>query len=338
MDYREHPRTAATETVVDGVIGKPGSRSRFRQFEFRRNERQLDWPRVLLAGLLLLGMLSVVGYLGLTAVRSAVRWLHRQPQYQVPFGEIRLQPEPPPWFRGGAEGFLKQVREKSQQPEVLAVLDLEDERLTRAFRDYSPWVEEVARVTFPPQSIRIQLRYKRPVAIQEIGAGETLFLDRHGHLLPAEDIDREQLGPLIKITGPGLAPADGNRPGGIWKSGLSGPDAAWVESCVRGATSLAGFLQDRSEEASETPALRVDSIYANESLKRGLFVVTTEGVVLLWGEAPGQEKPGTLKAEEKGEMMKKGAAATSRRKLANRGYWKFERTELRPIEPASPPS
>ncbi len=332
MDYREHPRTPATETLIDGVIGKPGSRSRFRRFEFRRNERQLDWPRVLLAGLLFLGMLSVVGYIGLIAVRSAIQWLHRQPQYQIPFREIRLQPEPPPWYRGGSEGFLKQVREKAQQPELLAVLDVDRERLMSAFRDYSPWVED-ARITFSPQLIRVELSYKRPVAIQKVGSGEDLFLDRHGHLLPGEDVDRELLGPLIKITGPQLVPSAENRPGGIWKSGLAGPDAPRVENCVRGAAGLAGFLQERSEETSGIAALRVDSIYANEPHKRGLFLLTAEQVLVLWGDPPGMEKPGMLEASEKWEIMKKWAATTGRRELSRGGFWMFGRSDLQPIEP-----
>jgi hypothetical protein len=338
MDYREHPRTAAAEPRHEGAAGDPGARSRFRRFEFRRPERQLDLPRVLLASLILLGLLSAAGYLGIQAARSAVRWLHGQPQYQVAFGAIHLHPAPPSWFRGGIEGFLSQVRERSREPEILPVLDLDPDRLRRAFQDYSPWVEEVVRIATPPHEIHVELVYKKPVAVQESGPGEEAFLlDRNGHLLPGEDVDRDRLGPLIRITGQHLTPSTENRPGGIWKSGLAGAEAARIEAGVRGAAALAGFFQDpeRLTDQKGTPALQVLSIFASDPHRRGLFLRTADGVQVLWGEPPGKEASGTLTAVQKWDLLRRWAALPSRRELVPGGYWSFSRNELRPVEPAA---
>ncbi|MFO0891246.1 MAG: hypothetical protein U0790_19145 [Isosphaeraceae bacterium] len=335
MDYREHPRTAAAEPRLDGVIGDPVSRPRLRRFDFRRSGRQLDLPRVVLAGLILLGVVSITGYLGLRAARTAIRWLHQQPQYQIPFREIRLRPEAPAWFRGGTEAFLGQVRERSREPEVLSVLDLERGQLTRAFQDYSPWVEEVVRIEYPPGEIVVDLVYKRPVAILGSAPGEVSYLDRNGHLLPGEDFDPELLGPLIRITGTQLVPSPRNHPGGIWKSAVDGSESARLERCVRAAAGLAGFLlePDRLAERSSSRVLQVVSIFATD--ERGLFIRTAEGVMVLWGEAPGQEPAGTLTAAQKWETFKRWAATSPRRAVAPGGYWMFSRSDLKPVEPGT---
>ena len=105
MVYRETPRIAAKDGRLDGVIDDADSRPRLRRFDFVRSERQLDLPRVLLASCLVVAGVALIGYLGTQALRTMIRWLHQQPQYQVKFLDIRLQNEPPAWFRGGARGL-----------------------------------------------------------------------------------------------------------------------------------------------------------------------------------------------------------------------------------------
>src|SRR5208283_1702981 len=213
MVYRETPRIAAQDGRLDGVIDDADSRPRLRRFDFVRAERQLDLPRVLLASCLFVAGVALMGYLGTQALRSTIRWLHQQPQYQVRFLDIRLQDEPPAWFRGGAQAFLRQVRENVKEAEVLPVMDLETDRIDRDFRLF-PWVDHVARVEYPPQGITVHLLYKQPVATIPFPPGGHVILDRKATILPGEDIDTKKLGPLIKITGTGLdQPASDNQPG-----------------------------------------------------------------------------------------------------------------------------
>lgn len=333
MVYRETPRIAAKDGRLDGVIDDADSRPRLWRFDFVRAERQLDLPRVLLSSCLFVAGVALIGYLGTQALRTMIRWLHQQPQYQVRFLDIRLQDEPPAWFRGGAQAFLRQVRENAREAEVLPVMELETERIDRDFRLF-PWVDDVTRVEYPPQGITVHLVYKQPVAMIPFPPGEHVILDRNGHILPVENIDTEKLGPLIRITGKGLGqPATDNRPGRVWKSSAPGVEGSRLERCVLGAARLAGFLQepDRAREAASVPALRVLAIVATDD-RRGLFLQNTEEVMIHWGETPGSEVSGNLKAKEKWKILKKWATMPSRRTLPPGDYWMFSRADLKPVK------
>jgi hypothetical protein len=332
MVYRETPRIAAEDGRLDGVIEDADSRPRLRRFVFVRAERQLDLPRVLLASCLVVAGLALIGYLGTQALRTMIRWLHQQPQYQVKFLDIRLQNEPPAWFRGGAQAFLRQVRENAKEAEVLPVLELETERIDRDFRLF-PWVDDVTRVEYPPQGITVHLVYKQPVATIPFPPGEHVILDRNGHILPGKDIDTLKLGSLIRITGTGLdQPAAENRPGRAWKSSAPGAEGPRLKRCVLGAARLAGFLQetDRASEAESVPALRVLVIVATD--RRGFFVQNAEDTMIYWGEAPGSEASGNLAAQGKWEILKKWATTPGRRILPVGDYWRFSGAELKPVK------
>ena len=331
MEYRETPRIAATEGRLDGVIDHPDPRPRLRRFELIRAHRQLDQPRVVAAVLLSLAGLGVLGYAGTQAVRLAVHWLHQQPQYQLRFQDIKLAEPPPAWFRGGAEAFLKQVRDNVREAEILPVMELKPDRIEHDFKLFR-WVDAVRRVEFPPQGITVHLDYKQPVAMIPIPAGDQAILDRSGHLLPPEDIDTEKLGPLIKITGRGLAPAAENRPGKVWKSSAPGARGRPTGTLRSGAARLAAFLLEpvRANEAASVPGLRVLSIVATD--RRGFFVQTAEDAMIQWGESPGEETNGSLDAEEKWEILMKWAKSASRRSLPEGDYWAFSRSELKPVE------
>jgi hypothetical protein len=331
MEYRGTPRIAATEGRLDGVIDEADSRPRFRGFEFVRSQRQLDITRVLLTGLLVLAAVASIGYLGAQALRSAIRWLYHQPQYQLRFLDIQLHDEPPAWFRGGTEAFLRQVRDHAREAEVLPVLELEKGRIERDFKLF-PWVDDVARVEYPPLGITVHLIYKKPVAMIPFPAGEQVILDRNGHVLPPDDIDTEKLGPLIKITGRGLVPSAENRAGRVWRLTAAGSEATRLDRCVRGAAKLAGFLQEpeRAREALPNPALHILAIVATDH--RGFFLQNAQDSMIHWGEAPGEELNGGLEAKEKWEILRKWVKSSSRRVLPPGDFWAFSHSELKPVE------
>ncbi len=332
MVYRETPRIAAQDERLDGVIDDADSRPRLRRFDFVRAERQLDLPRVLLAFCLLVAGLALLGYLGTQALRSTIRWLHQQPQYQVRFLDIRLQEEPPAWFRGGAQAFLRHVRDNVKEAETLPVMDLETERIKRDFSLF-PWVDAVTRVEYPPHGITVHLVYKQPVATISFLPGERVFLDRKAIILPGEDIDTKKLGPLIQIGDPGLDQgASDNQHGLAWKSSAPGAEGPRLERCVLGAARLAGFLlePDRASAAAKVPALRVVAIAPTD--RRGLFVQNAEGAMIYWGEVPGSEGSGNLDAQEKWEILKKWATTPGHRLLPDGHYWRFSGAMLEPVK------
>jgi hypothetical protein len=333
MEYHETPRIAATEGRLDGVIGQSEPRPLLHRFELIRAPRQHDLPRVIAAFLLLLVGLLVLGYLCMQAVHLAVRWLHDRPEYQLPFEEIKLAETPPAWFRGGAEAFLKQVRENIGEAETLPVMDLKPDRIEQDFKLFH-WVEQVRRVEYPPRGITVHLDYKKPVALISIrGGSDPAVLDRDGDVLPADDIDTEKLGPLIKITGRGLVASSENRPGMHWKSGAQGAEAKRVERGVKDAASLASFLLNpsRADEMATIPGLQ--NIYIHIPIDhRGLFLQTASAAFILWGESPGEEAKSALTAEGKWEILKEWAKAPARRSLPEGHYWTFSGTELIPVE------
>jgi hypothetical protein len=308
------------------------SRRGFRRFEFARPERQLDRSRILLAGGVAIVLLTVGAYVGSQGVRSAVSWLHRQPQYQIRFLNIQLGDEPPTWFRGGADAFLRRVRENAREDEILPVLDLPRDRIELDFKQF-PWVDSVLRVEYPPQRIVVHLAYKKPVAVIPHPDGEDALLDSKGHLLPAEDVDLTRLGPLIKIGDRGLAHSAQTQSGHrVWRSTAQGLEGERQGRAVLRAARLAGFLQDpdRASEVQAIPALRILAIWATDP--RGLFVQTAEGNMVLWGDAPGEEVAGGIEASEKWELLKKWAKSDSGRSLPQGDFWAFIHSELKPVE------
>ncbi|QEH33055.1 hypothetical protein OJF2_15510 [Aquisphaera giovannonii] len=345
MDYREPPRITTADARLDGGFVADDSPRRPRRFDFVRPERHLDLPRVLLAALAGMLALGFCGYLMWRGARSAVEWLHVQPDYELRFTELTLAEPPPEWFRGGREAFLKRVRENAQEDEVLRVLDLakgqadpEKSRIHRAFRLF-PFVEDVTKVEYPPRGIVVHLVYKQPVAIIPFRGDEPVILDRNAHVLPNEDIDLEKLPPPIQLLGARtiLMPSPGLQPGLPWRPPSSVPDGAQIERCVKQAANLAAFFlePERAELAASTPALKIIGITVTEAIPtpdvsepRGFFLVNAEKAFILWGPAPGEEAPGALSASEKWAILAKWAKITPRPVLPGRDYWAFSRTDL----------
>jgi hypothetical protein len=330
MEYRETPRIAATEGRKGGVIDGTETRRRLRRFDFAGAKRHLDFPRVVIALLLAAAAIAMLGYLGVQAARSAIRWLHHQPQYQLRFLDIELAAPPPDWFRGGTEGFLKQVRENAGEAEVLKIMELDQDQIENDFKLY-PWVDLVSRVDYPPQAIKVHLVYKTPVATIPFSPAAPSYLDKKGQLLPARDIDSEKLGLLIPITGKGLEQASAeNRPGRVWRSSAPGAEAERLKRCVLGACRLAGFLREpqRTREAASFPALRIVAIYATD--ERGLFLQNSEKAMIFWGQTPGEETNGNLEAKDKWDILERWAKSPSRRNLPPGDYWMFSPPDLEP--------
>src|SRR5438270_894476 len=127
MEYREAPRTVMAEGLPRDAVAAPASPRRF------ATVRRLARTRLVLALLAVLVTLGLLGSAGAHAVRAMVAWLHEQPPYQLDFREIRLDPPPPAWYRGGTEAFLNRVRDGAGRPGTLAVLDLDLDGLASDF-------------------------------------------------------------------------------------------------------------------------------------------------------------------------------------------------------------
>jgi hypothetical protein len=329
MEHRELPRIGPGEQRVDAA--DENQRPTYLPSWLELRSRQLlpaYRRRMLAAALVILAIFGVLGYLSVLGGRAAVSWLHRQPQYQLPFREIHLEPEPPAWFRGSKKGFLEGVRRESRESAAIPLLDLGPAQLAGDFKNY-PWVEDV-KVRYVPGAIYVRLHYRQPVAYVQLGDAVQMIVDENGTILPDKDVDEtcSEVKSLVKITGDGLLPPADPRPGVTWKSPEGENDPR-----ILAAAKLAGFLRKdpRLPEAQQRPALHVIEIIVSQFDRRGLFVMNAEAAVIWWKRAPGEEAPGEPSAAEKWAILRKWAEAQEQLSLPKGDFWAFSNADLVPV-------
>jgi hypothetical protein len=263
------------------------------------------------------------------ASRTARSWLAEQPEYQLPFESIALDPPPPSWYRGGRTGFLEDVRRRSKMLDPIPLLSLKEAELKRAF-ERSPWTEEVRTVLYPPLGLTVRLTYRRPVALVEVSDTEKYVVDESAVILPQEDLSGDfetidKVSRLIKIKGRGLSGPLTPISGLVWKPKAGATDLAPGNALIPAAAKLARFLGDkmRSIDKARDPALEIRDINPMDTEGRGLFLWNVRDTIILWGEAPGEEPPGSLTAEEKWERMREWSRRDQSKSISQDDFWKI---------------
>jgi hypothetical protein len=269
--------------------------------------RDRDSPRLVLrrvavaiaASVLALALAVVVGS---QVLESMLHWLHSTKQYETTFAAIELVPPPPAWYRGGRRLFLHGVLEAAQRPDTpYSMLDLDLEELRREFRLY-PWVKLVGQVVRKyPNRIIVPLEYRTPVARALLpGKPGLVLVDDEGVILPSDDVDLEAVGRTILLGK--FEPPFELRPGRVWSSSEGKPDEH-----VLAAVKLAAFLRSALVHvpAPVAPVLQPKAIYPIPNVKNGLWLVNSESSLILWGDPPGDEPPGSLTASEKWAMLQR---------------------------------
>jgi hypothetical protein len=287
----------------------------------------LDRTRARIAAIVLVS--ALVGFY--LAYRAGLGWLADQPTYQVEFRAIELDPPPPTWYRGGKARFLEEVRRVSGMPERIALLKLAEDELKHAF-EHDPWTEKVTRVSNRPLGVTVHLVYHQPVALVEISPHEKYLIDESAIILPSEDLDRDldefaRQECLITIKGAGLAAPRNPKPGLRWKSPAGSSEVAPGNGQIRGAAKLARFLADkrRTVDRISNPSLGFLYINPMDDAKdyRGLFLFNAESTYILWGEAPGEESPGNLMADEKWEKLLEWSRSQTPRVVPPCDFWQI---------------
>ena len=240
-------------------------------------------------------LLAATGWIG-----SAKQWLAGQPEHQIDWDEIQLNPEPPRYIRSGKSGLLSAVKKRLGSSASLSGLTQDLAEFARTFPLGSPWVEEVSeiRVEGYPNQLLVKLAYRTPCAILNLGGsnGTKILLDEHGVVIPYEDFDSTQSTGLMRIDGwngdlearPGLALASNGSP---------------EEQQLQAATRLSSFVKGQGDqESSKVSVPLLQAINLRYGPKQ-LFAQTREGLWVLWGEAPGEESAGQLTAEEKWNFL-----------------------------------
>jgi hypothetical protein len=297
---------AGDQILHETLDEAPATHARIGGFPFSRQPRQLHHRRigvVLAIGALLFLAATYLLYLFWV---TSFRWLSRQPQYQLPISSIVLEPEPPPFFRGGRAAFLEEVRSSAHWGDTISQLELSSEQVADEFRK-NPWVLDVERAFYGTGSFTVRLRYHQPVAFVQLPNLIHILVDEGGNIVQKDDIDATHLGAVFKITGKTLKAPASPIPGQVWKLPTDSEGEVVPDRRIVAAAALAGFLAapGRRAEAARSAALDIKEINVDYFDMKRLFIRNAEAAWIWWDYAPGHEPPGKPVAEEKWAMLER---------------------------------
>jgi hypothetical protein len=301
------PRETPLVEPEDDGEDRPTPSRRFARLIETPGSRRLALPKLAGAagaGLLVVGLIWVGGT---RIARSVAAWVESQPDYQLAFSEITLDPPPPPYIRTGTARILHQVRTETRRDERFSILSIDLELLRKEF-PRSPWVKQVPGAERSYRALVVRLVYRKPVAVAEFEHGLVKVIDEDGVILPDDDIDWVEKGPRFRVRGIArpliqiwnVKPPASTRPGLSWnRSDVLGDQ----DEQVLGAARLAEFLLRQppitpgGKPAPDFVAIRPEE----EGLR--YFVQDREVNWVFWNEAPGAETIGEPKAEAKWKML-----------------------------------
>jgi len=226
----------------------------------------------------------------------------RQPQYQLSPDAVRITPMPPTWVRSDIK---TEALRDAGLPGNLSLLEDWDTLLARVRQafEFHPWVASVKRVTRGlPNSLEIELEYRRPVAaVESSGPGgiSLLPIDATAVRLPEADLSEAERRYLPRISQVVGRPIIGK---------------PWEDQRVLGGVKLVSVLQDvwRSLRLVEIipsphPLVQGDARYYSYE------IVTSGGTRVVWGAAPGEEQSaGESAVGEKRQRLLEFAAKNGR--------------------------
>ena len=205
-----------------------------------------------------------------------------RPEFQLT--EERLSVDaPPPWVETDMKRLLIQ-----RLPESPNLLD--PDLVSRTAKTYqsTPWVEQVVRIEKRKQGLEVHLRYRRPVALVELDRlGTVQPIDRRGAAMDSIVLQHIVPDQLLRISV--YLPPEYPRPES-WQ--------AWDDVRILDSIQLCRFLGDRWQPLELYRIVSWDLPQADE-LVQPLELWTRNGAKIVWGNAPGKEKPGEARAEDK---------------------------------------
>jgi hypothetical protein len=224
----------------------------------------------------------------IVAVASVAVWrkvrphVESQPEYLVATSDVEITP-PPEWIHSNVKS---EAIRNAGMPEKLSILDDHlAERLTQAF-SLHPWIAAVQSVhTSYPAHIKVQLSYRKPVAMVAVYGG-LLPVDVEGILLPTEDFSPEAAQHYPRIAGIATSP--------LGPIGTRWGDAT-LEAMARLADMLGQQWQTLQLHHLETTGPKTPGTAHLQLLE----LVTRGGVALVWGAPPGSEPTDEQNATEK---------------------------------------
>ncbi len=229
-----------------------------------------------------IGVLAVCFAVGLISLWAQFGdRLTANPRFELTVDKVDITPTPK-WiqtdlkaevFRDGSLGSLS-LRDKN------LVTDVAD-----AFAVHS-WVAEVEQVRKSHGRVRIQLAYRRPVAMVEVfseGRRGLIPVDAEGTILPTADFSPNDARNYLRVSVPSIRPY-----------GLVG--ARWDDDRVCHGARIAAAWGDQWRK----PALyRILAIMPLSSKQISYELSTKERAQVVWGSPIGEESPGEPGAKRK---------------------------------------
>ena len=268
-----------------------------------------------LAGAVVLGLSLAWGGYEVVArsAGSITRWVAAQPDYQIPFGEIELDPLPPAYIRSGAAGILESVQHEAKYGTTLPILatNLDDLRQSLS---RNPWVENAGPVRSSYRHLAIHVAYRQPVAVVVLDPPrkQVIVVDRNGVELPTRPYQFEWTEtspryraagvptPLVKIISVGTNVPD--RTGLVWKSASPRVEDERVPQAARLAAFLAARAGTRTPGDRPTPDF-TEIHYYRKKQATGFFLRDARDRWFFWESAPGSEAVTEPSAVEKWRQL-----------------------------------
>lgn len=228
-------------------------------------------------------------------------------EYQLTEENIILPPVPQ-W----ADQDLRQLVLDSSPNETTSILDTQLVSRTAGVMKSVGFVETVRSVDKSKNQLKIDLVYRRPVAVVELS--ETTFparpnasavlvetalvpVDRLGVLMPENIADQQWL-PKIFIPFPAHHE---NRT--TWQ--------AWPDERIQDAAAISSLFEDSAKTIGLAwiVSKRHPQVHEKENAPFELWPDKAQGTIIIWGNAPGKESDGEASVENKLKVLDELIAA-----------------------------
>ncbi len=197
-----------------------------------------------------------------------------------------LVPAHPSWV---PENWIDVAIRDSRLHEV-SILDVNATEMIASALAVQPWVKEIDRVEKTRRTVRVDLKFRQPVAMVEIGGNKLVPVDGEGVILDGNLFTTAQVNSYMRISIP--LPA-GN-------SAMIGKP--WPDNRIKGCAKIAALWQDHWADlqllrvVNRSPAKHANK-KTSELVPFELF--TSNETPIIWGSLPGSETKGEATAEEK---------------------------------------
>lgn len=188
------------------------------------------------------------------------------------------------------------IKELAIRDGTLTELSLLDRQLNEKVADaflVQSWVEEVVSVRKSAAGVVVDLKYRKPIAVVEVGTDKLVPIDAKGVVLPWDDFSQNECRDYMRIAAPNLRHT-GFVSGNQWEDPriLDACHIALLLEPIHAEYGLlhVAALKSENGQMTPTPIFEIDR---------------RDGSRIIWGHAPGREQPGEATADEKKQALAK---------------------------------